>query len=189
MEHLATRMRRNTENLLVLAGEAQPRVVSDTEIGKLVAAAVAEIELHRMVVVGPLPDVEVRGTVVADLGHLLAELLENATTFGPLDSTVTVDARLWSDGALAVEIVDEGVGMPADELAKVNAELAEPPLFDPGVSRRMGLFVVARLARRHGIAVTLRARHRGRGLVACVGVPADLLARASVAQAGSPAGR
>ncbi len=185
LEHLATRMRRNTENLLVLAGEAQPRIAPDTEIGKLVDAAVAEIELHRMVVVGPLPDVEVRGTVVADLGHLLAELMENATMFAPLDTTVTVDARLRSDGALAVEIVDEGVGMPPGELAKINAELAEPPLFDPGASRRMGLFVVARLARRHGIAVTLRAR-RGRGLVACVVAPDDLLARAPVAQVGSP---
>ena len=185
LEHLATRMRRNTENLLVLAGEAQPRITSDTEIGKLVDAAVAEIELHRMVVVGPLPDVEVRGTVVADLGHLLAELMENATMFAPLDTSVTVDARLRSDGALAVEIVDEGVGMRPDELAKINAELAEPPLFDPGASRRMGLFVVARLARRHGIAVALRAR-RDRGLVACVVAPDDLLARAPVAQVGSP---
>ena len=143
----------------------------------------AEIELHRMVVVGPMPDVEVRGAVVADLGHLLAELLENATTFAPLDSTVTLDGRLRPDGALAVEIVDDGFGMPRDELTKINAELAEPPLFDPGVTRRMGLFVVGRLAQRHGIAVRLRARHTGQGLVACATVPAVLLARTPVAQA------
>lgn len=176
LEHIATRMRRNTENLLVLAGEAQPRLVPDTPVRTLVAAAVAEIELHRMVVVGPLPEVDVRGAVVADLGHLLAELLENATTFAPLDSTVTLDGRLLPDGALAVEIVDEGLGMPRDELAKVNAELTEPPLFDPGVTRRTGLFVVGRLAHRHGIAVRLRVRHSGLGLVAGVTVPADLLA-------------
>ena len=183
LEHLATRMRRNTENLLVLAGEAGARVVPDTAARTLVVAAVAEIELPRMVVVGPMPDVEVRGAVVADLGHLLAELLENATTFAPLDSTVTLDGRLRPDGALAVEIVDDGFGMPRDELTKINAELAEPPLFDPGVTRRMGLFVVGRLAQRHGIAVRLRARHTGQGLVACATVPAALLARTPVAQA------
>ena len=177
LEHLATRMRRNTENLLVLAGEAQPRVAPDTDVRELAAAAVAEIELHGMVAVGPLPDVEVRGAVVADLGHLLAELLENATTFAPLDAKVLLDARIRSDDTLIVEIVDEGFGMPSAELAKLNAQLAEAPLFDPAVSRRMGLFVVARLAQRHGIAVVLRARHGGRGLVAGVAVPAALLAR------------
>ena len=181
LEHLATRMRRNTENLLVLAGEAQPRVAPDTDGGELVAAAVAEIELRGMVAVGPLPDVEVRGAVVADLGHLLAELLENATTFAPLDAKVLLDARIRSDDTLIVEIVDEGFGMPSAELAKLNAQLAEAPLFDPAVSRRMGLFVVARLAQRHGIAVVLRARHGGRGLVAGVAVPAALLARTPVA--------
>ena len=181
LEHLATRMRRNTENLLVLAGEAQPRVAPDTDVRELAAAAVAEIELHGMVAVGPLPDVEVRGAVVADLGHLLAELLENATTFAPLDAKVLLDARIRSDDTLIVEIVDEGFGMPSAELAKLNAQLAEAPLFDPAVSRRMGLFVVARLAQRHGIAVVLRARHGGRGLVAAVAVPAALLARTPVA--------
>jgi len=180
LEHLATRMRRNTENLLVLAGEAQPRLAPDTDVRELAAAAVAEIELHGMVAVGPLPDVEVRGAVVADLGHLLAELLENATTFAPLDAKVLLDARIRSDDTLIVEIVDEGFGMPSAELAKLNAQLAEAPLFDPAVSRRMGLFVVARLAQRHGIAVVLRARHGGRGLVAGVAVPAALLARTPV---------
>ena len=134
-----------------------------------------------MVAVGPLPDVEVRGAVVADLGHLLAELLENATTFAPLDAKVLLDARIRlgrrPDRGDRRRRLRDALG----ELAKLNAQLAEPPLFDPAVSRRMGLFVVGRLAQRHGIAVVLRARHGGRGLVAGVAVPAALLARIPVA--------
>ena len=127
----------------------------------------AEIELNRMVAVGPLPDVEVRGAVVADLGHLLAELLENATTFAPLDSTVTLDAQAPAGRRTGRGDRRRGLrDAVATSWRRSTRELAEPPLFDPGVTRRMGLFVVGRLAQRHGIAVRLRARHTGRGLVA-----------------------
>ena len=177
LDHLATRMRRNNENLLVLAGGAEypATPVQDEPAGDVFGAAVSEIELYRMIAVGPAPDVLVRGTVVADLAHLLAELLENATTFSPLDATVSLEARIRSDDVMVVEIVDEGAGMAAAELAKINAELAEPPLFDTAVSHQMGLFVVGRLAHRHGIAVELRKRSSGRGLVAAVAVPSALL--------------
>jgi HAMP domain-containing protein len=154
IDHLATRMRRNSENLLVLAGDSgrQEQSTPDTPAEDVLGAAVSEIELYRMVAVGPAPDVAVRGGAVADLAHLVAELLENATTFSALDATVSLDARVRSDGAMVVDIVDEGVGLPGARLAKINAELAEPPLFDAAVSRHMGLFVVGRLARRHGRA-------------------------------------
>ena len=177
IDHLATRMRRNSENLLVLAGDSgrQEQRTPDTPAEDVLGAAVSEIELYRMVAVGPAPDVAVRGGAVADLAHLVAELLENATTFSALDATVSLDARVRSDGAMVVDIVDEGVGLPGARLAKINAELAEPPLFDAAVSRHMGLFVVGRLARRHGITVVLRPRSTGRGLVASVLVPGSVL--------------
>jgi signal transduction histidine kinase len=177
IDHLATRMRRNSENLLVLAGDSGRKAqdAPDTSAEGVLGAAVSEIELYRMIVVGPAPDVVVRGGVVADLAHLVAELLENATTFSALDAPVSLDARTRSDGAMVVEIVDEGVGMTAARLAKINNELAQPPLFDAAVSRQMGLFVVGRLAQRHGIDVELRSKSAGGGLVASVLVPAALL--------------
>lgn len=177
IDHLATRMRRNSENLLVLAGDAgrQAQHTPDTSAEDVLGAAVAEIELNRMIVVGPAPDLVVRGGVVADLAHLVAELLENATTFSALDATVSLDARTRSDGAMIVEIVDEGAGLTAARLAKINDELAQPPMFDAAVSRQMGLFVVGRLAQRHGIEVVLRSRSTDGGLVASVRVPAALL--------------
>ncbi len=177
LDHLATRMRRNNENLLVLAGESRAMTARarDTPAADVLGAAVSEIELFRMVAVGPAPDLDVAGSAVTDLAHLVAELLENATTFSPLDSTVSLDARVRVDGAMVVEIADEGSGMEPAELAKVNAELAEPPLFDAKVSRHMGLFVVGRLAHRHGLTVELGPRTAGRGLLASVVVPTSLL--------------
>jgi hypothetical protein len=122
IDHLATRMRRNSENLLVLAGDSgrQEQRTPDTPAEDVLGAAVSEIELYRMVAVGPAPDVAVRGGAVADLAHLVAELLENATTFSALDATVSLDARVRSDGAMVVDIVDEGVGLPGARLAKIT---------------------------------------------------------------------
>jgi signal transduction histidine kinase len=203
LDHIASRMRRNNENLLVLAGESERRGrhASDTTVGDVLAAAVAEIELQRMVAVGRVPEAVIDGATAADLAHLLAELLENATTFAPLDTKVTLDAWLRSDDDLVVEIVDEGGGLDPSELAKINAELAEPPLFDPTVSYHMGLFVVGRLAKRHGVTVELRRRDAGGGVAASVVVPASVLrhprdaasgmageaARLSLAGAAAPA--
>jgi signal transduction histidine kinase len=191
LDHVAGMMRRNNENLLVLAGESGRRghATPDTAVRDVLAAAVSEIELQRMVAVGRVPEVEVEGPAVADLVHVLTELLENATMFAPLDSTVRMDAWTGSDDDLVVEIVDDGVGMEPSALEAVNADLAEPPLFDPTVSAHMGLFVVGRLARRHGMTVRLRRREVGAGIAASVVVPASLVRQAPADdRALSPAG-
>jgi len=196
LDHVAGMMRRNNENLLVLAGESGRRGdhTPDTAVRDVLAAAVSEIELQRMVAVGRVPEVQVEGPAVADLAHMLTELLENATMFAPLGSTVRMDAWTHTDDSLAVEVVDDGVGMEPSALAEINAELAEPPLFDPTVSAHMGLFVVGRLAARHGMTVELRLRDTG-GITASVVVPASLVRQApadgrrALSPAGGPASR
>jgi len=126
---------------------------------------------------------------------MLTELLENATMFAPLGSTVRMDAWTGSDDGLVVEIVDDGVGMEPSALEGVNADLAEPPLFDPTVSAHMGLFVVGRLARRHGMTVRLRRREVGAGIAASVVVPASVVRQApaddhrALSPAAGPAAR
>ena len=197
LDHVAGMMRRNNENLMVLAGESGRRGdhTPDTAVRDVLAAAVSEIELQRMVAVGRVPEVQVEGSAVADLAHMLTELLENATMFAPLGSTVRMDAWTRSDDSLAVEVVDDGVGMEPSALAEINAELAEPPLFDPTVSAHMGLFVVGRLAARHGMTVELRLRDTG-GITASVVVPGSAVRqagpaddRAALSPAGGPASR
>jgi signal transduction histidine kinase len=190
LDHLANRLRRHNENLLVLAGEPSDDafVEGAAPVADVLAAAVAEIELRRQVVVGGSPDVAVAGPAVADLVHLLAELLDNATIFSPPDATVSLGARTAADGGLAVEILDGGVGMADGELATINAQLADPPLVDLTVSRRMGLFVVGSLARRHGVGVALRAVPTGAGVLATVTLPQALL-RVPDAAVAAGAGR
>jgi signal transduction histidine kinase len=177
LDHLATRMRRNNENLLVLAGAAElrPRRKRPVPAQDVLRASVSEVEQYRRVTVRRAPDVSVAGPVVNDLVHLVAELLDNATTFSPPDSPVVLEASWGTAGRLVVEIRDSGVGIEADELQTINEQLASPPVVDVAVSRRMGLFVVGRLASRHGIAVALRPASSGSGLLASVEVPAVYL--------------
>lgn len=177
LDHLATRMRRNSENLLVLAGadlarrSARPIAAVD-----VLRAAVSEVEEYQRVVVQPPPPVSVLGMAVNDIVHLVAELLDNATTFSPPHTRVLVGSRLSAHGELVVEITDQGVGMSDAQLAEANTRLADPPVVDVSVSRRMGLFVVGRLAMRHGIAVRLAANSdEENGLTATVVVPSDLV--------------
>ncbi|WP_129842662.1 nitrate- and nitrite sensing domain-containing protein [Streptomyces sp. RFCAC02] len=163
LDHLATRMRRNGENLLVLAGE-EPAHRWDRPISLLdvLRAAASEVEDYARIELTGVPDTVIRAGVVNDLVHLLAELLENATVFSSPRAPVRVTATRLPDGRVLTEIHDAGIGLSPDDLAAVNARLAHPPHLDAAVTGRMGLFVVGRLAERHGIRVQLRhAEHTG----------------------------
>ncbi len=171
LDHLATRMRRNSENLLVLAGhEAARRWTQPVALVDVLRAAVSEIEHYERVVLNVQPGIAVRGQVVNDVVHLLAELIENATAFSSGQTQVNVSGHLLNSGGILLDISDHGVGMAADEMAEANWRLDNPPVVDVAVSRRMGLFVVARLASRHGIRVRLRPAPSG-GLTALIWLP------------------
>ncbi|MCO1657295.1 sensor histidine kinase [Pseudonocardia humida] len=177
LDHLATRMRRNNENLLVLAGAAElrPRRRRPVPVDDVLRAAVSEIEQYQRVTVRRAPALLVAGPVVNDLVHLVAELLDNATSFSPPDSTVVLASSLDGRGALVIDITDSGVGIDDNNLHMINAELADPPTVDVAVSRRMGLFVVGRLAQRNDISVRLQPVVGGQGLRALVTVPPMML--------------
>jgi signal transduction histidine kinase len=181
MDHLATRMRRNSENLLVLAGhETARRWGKPVALVDVLRAAVSEIEQYERVTLNVQPGTSIAGNAVNDVVHLLAELLENATSFSPGDTPVKVAGHLLSSGGVLLDITDQGVGMGNDEMAHANWRLENPPVVDVAVSRRMGLFVVARLAARHGIRVRLRQPELG-GLTALIWLPDTLIAQESTA--------
>lgn len=182
LDHLATRMRRNSENLLVLAGtDAAGRSGRPVRLVDVLRAAVSEVEQYQRLVLQQPPAVLVLGRSASDLVHLLAELLDNATQFSPPASQVMVSSDFAADGSVAIEVADCGVGMTEAELAEANQRLASPPVVDASVSRRMGLFVVGRLAGRHGIKVQLRRGEGGVGLWASVIMPPRLVRVASEA--------
>jgi signal transduction histidine kinase len=179
MDHLATRMRRNSENLLVLAGQDLSRRWNrPVALVDVLRAALSEIERYERVTLNVQPGIAVRAQAVSDVVHLTAELVENATSFSAADSPVTIGGHLLGSGGALLEIADQGVGMEADEMAHANWRLDNPPVVDVAVSRRMGLFVVARLAARHGIRVRLRHADSG-GLVALVWLPDEAITRES----------
>jgi signal transduction histidine kinase len=177
MDHLATRMRRNSENLLVLAGhDSSRRWNQPVALVDVLRAAVSEIEQYERVSLNVQPGISVRGHGVNDAVHLLAELAENATSFSSAETPVTISGHLLSSGGVLLDITDQGVGMGAEEMAHANWRLDNPPVVDVAVSRRMGLFVVARLAARHGIRVRLRPAASG-GLTALVWLPDEVVSR------------
>ena len=137
-------------------------------------AAVSEIEQYERVTLNVQPGIAVRGHAVNDVVHLLAELAENATSFSSADTPVVVAGHLLCSGGVLLDITDQGVGMGAEEMAHANWRLDNPPVVDVAVSRRMGLFVVARLAARHGIRVRLRPAAAG-GLTALVWLPDEVV--------------
>jgi anti-sigma regulatory factor (Ser/Thr protein kinase) len=142
----------------------------------VIGAAVSEIEQYARIEVGIVPDVAVQGLAIHDLVHVLAELLDNATYFSEPETKVIVRAVVTRRKALAIQVTDHGVGMSEERLAEVNARLADPPDLDVSVTRRMGLYVVSRLAKRHGIEVRLRENEDIEGgVIARVVVPAELL--------------
>ncbi|MER7335681.1 MULTISPECIES: nitrate- and nitrite sensing domain-containing protein [unclassified Micromonospora] len=186
LDHLAARMRRNDDSLLVLAGtESTRRWNRPVGLGAVLLAASAEIEQYQRVRHEEVADLHVVGHAVGELVHVLAELLENATSFSRPDTVVAVTARAEGAGAV-VEITDEGLGMSPTALAEANAALATPPAADVATVERMGLFVVSHLAARLGIEVRLHGRATA-GLVARIRLPGELLAPATEPGAPAPA--
>ncbi|MDI6518990.1 nitrate- and nitrite sensing domain-containing protein [Streptomyces coelicoflavus] len=174
LDHLATRMRRNGENLLVLAGEEPGRRwTRPVPLVDVLRAAASEVEQYERIELASVPSTEVAGRVVNDLVHLLAELLENATSFSSPQTKVKVTGHALPDGRVLIEIHDTGIGLSPEDLAAINERLASPPTVDVSVSRRMGLFVVGRLSQRHGIRIQLRPSDSG-GTTALVMLPVDV---------------
>ncbi|WP_052441771.1 sensor histidine kinase, partial [Streptacidiphilus anmyonensis] len=183
LDHLATRMRRNGENLLVLAGEDAGRSWGEPiPLVDVLRAAASEVEQYERIELAGIPETDVVGPAVTDLVHLLAELLENATTFSSPQTKVRVTATRLPDQRVLVEIHDKGIGLTAEDFAEINAKLAEPPTVDASVSRQMGLFVVGRLAERHGIRVQLRPSGESAGTTSLVMLPERLTQVGGVAQ-------
>jgi len=190
LDHLATRMRRNSENLLVLAGtDLAKRNAAPIPLVDVLRAAVSEVEQYQRIVVQSPPTATVAGRAGSDLVHLLAELLDNATNFSPPDSQVVMSSARTADGSVVVEITDRGVGMMDHELEDANTRLSGPSTVDVSASRRMGLFVVGRLGARHGVHVRLGSTPssgQSSGLTASVTVPAYLIS--ATAESGRPLG-
>ncbi|PPK70540.1 nitrate- and nitrite sensing domain-containing protein [Actinokineospora auranticolor] len=184
LDHLATRMRRNSESLLVLSGSGLSRQLSrPVPAAEVVGAAVSEVEQYARIEVLSAPEVAVQGRAVSDLVHLIAELLDNATSFSEPEKKVYVRMAVTRKKELAIQITDSGVGMSDDEIEAANARLADPPDLDVSVTRRMGLYVVARLAKRHEVKVRLRDNEDIEGgLIARITVPSNLVQTSGSAQ-------
>ena len=142
-------------------------------------AAISEIEQYERVVLNVQPGIQVVGQAVNDVVHLVAEIVENATTFSPEDTQVYVTGQPLTSGGVLLDITDNGVGISEQEMAHANWRLDNPPVVDVAVSRRMGLFVVGRLAARHGVRVRLRHAQSG-GLTALIWLPETVAAPESL---------
>ncbi len=179
LDHLAARMRRNGDNLLILSGTRMRRGHSaPVQLGDILRAAMSEVEDYQRVQIGSTPDGALSGAVATDIVHLLAELVDNSLRASPPDSNVTFSFARAVDGGLLVEIADRGIGIPADELESINQRLAKGGEVGPDTARHMGLFVVSRLAERHGLTVRLRPTFdtaRNPGITASVHIPDVLL--------------
>ncbi|MER7890708.1 nitrate- and nitrite sensing domain-containing protein [Micromonospora sp. NPDC094482] len=174
VDHLATRLRRHAEDLVILAGAAPGRGWRNpVAMVDLVRGAISEVEAYDRVDITAAQPAGVLGRAVGDLIHLLAELIENATAFSPPGTRVVVSGERVANG-YALEITDRGLGMSDAALADANRRLTRSPEFDPAESARLGLFVVARLAARHAVRVSLRRSEAG-GVIAVVLLPTDLI--------------
>jgi signal transduction histidine kinase len=190
LDHLATRIRRNAESLLVLSGEEPPRTWGrPVPLVDVVRAAIAETEDLDRVVFAVDERLAVVGNAVADLTHLMAELVENAVHFSPPEASVILRTRpyLQAPGAHVLTVEDWGVGMRAEDMAAANEVLAAPQEVDLSVSQRLGLHVVARLAQRHGIEASLTPTP-GNGVTAAVVLPASLFSDPDVTPDEPPPG-
>ncbi|MFI6453414.1 nitrate- and nitrite sensing domain-containing protein [Streptosporangium amethystogenes] len=174
LDHLATRMRRYAENLLVLSGAAPGRAWRDAvPMIDVVRGSLAEIEDYTRVDVMPLGEVALDGRAVSDVIHLIAELVENAASFSPPYTTVQVGGQLVAHG-YALEIEDRGLGMSAADITSANERIANPPELKLSGNARLGLYVVSRLAERHDIRVTFKTSPYG-GTTVVVLIPQDLI--------------
>lgn len=177
LDHMTTRMRRHAEGLVILSGAAPSRQWrKPIQLMDVVRAAVAEVEDYERIEVRRLPRLAVAGSAVADVTHLVAELIENAAVFSPPHTAVRVHGEHVANG-FVLEIDDRGLGLTPDALLEANLRLAETPEFELSDTDRLGLFVVSRLAQRHGIRVSLRLSPYG-GTTAVVLIPATLLTEA-----------
>ena len=174
MDHLATRIWRNSDSALALAGHETPRPAGPLALVDVLRAAASEIEEYDRVILDVQHGVYVSGSAATDTIHLLAELLENATTYSPETTQVIVSGHAVVGGGSLIAITDGGAGMSDEELALFNWQLDNPATADMAVARRMGLFAVALLAARHGITVTL-SKPRDGGTTAEVYLPAALV--------------
>jgi HAMP domain-containing protein/anti-sigma regulatory factor (Ser/Thr protein kinase) len=174
LDHLATRMRRNAENLIILSGsEPARRWRGPIDLGAVVGASVEEVKEHTRVEILHLDQIQLAGHAAADVMHLLAELIENAVTFSAPGTRALVAGQPLPAGYL-LEIEDQGLGMTDEQLVKVNQRLAKPPDIDFALAKMLGFFVVTQLASRHGIRVQLRHSWYG-GVTAMVLLPRQLL--------------
>ncbi|WFE27121.1 nitrate- and nitrite sensing domain-containing protein [Solwaraspora sp. WMMD791] len=174
VDHMATRMRRHAEDLVILAGATPGRGWRNpVPMIDVIRGAVSEVEEYARVHVTTVEPAAVVGRAVGDVIHLLAELIENATSFSPPQTLVTVVGQNLPNG-YAVEVEDRGLGMTPDAVTEANQRLAQPPDFDPHNSARLGLFVVAQLAAKHGVGVRLRPSPFG-GITAVALIPAELV--------------
>jgi signal transduction histidine kinase len=176
LDHLATRMRRNNENLMVLSGGELGRGPTQAmPLSDLLRAAVSEIEQYQRVSVQPPPGVHILGYAAGDLVRLVAELLDNATAFSAPDTQVTIASHRTRSRSIMVDIVDHGIGMGDEELHAANERLGAAEGFEGRITRRMGLFVVSKLASQHGVKVRLHGGEDIPGLRVTVTLPAQLI--------------
>ncbi|PSK92375.1 histidine kinase/DNA gyrase B/HSP90-like ATPase [Murinocardiopsis flavida] len=185
IDNLATRMRRNGENLLILAGQdsGDPSIdpIPLLDVGR---AAISEISDYQRIRIGKMPELFISGSAADDLSHLLAELMENATAKSPEHAQVVVSAQAMADDRLLITVEDEGIGIPKERLESLNTRLNGAPVLDQHSVKHMGLYVASRIAHRHGLAVQLEAR-AFRGVSAHVVVPQNLFGTTGPAQPSS----
>ncbi|MGC0362627.1 signal transduction histidine kinase [Rhodococcus sp. 27YEA15] len=190
LDHIAARMRRNSENLLVLAGNEVRRARSaPIALADTIRAAVSGVEDYRRVELGQIPPGVVSGQAAPDVVHLVAELLDNALRYSPPETTVSVNAARTMDGSLIIEIADLGIGMTPAEILDANQRLASGGEMSPETARRMGLFVVSRISRRYDVSVRLRPTHTTPtqvGITATVLLPTLILESSPVTQIRAP---
>ncbi|MGD0608856.1 MAG: nitrate- and nitrite sensing domain-containing protein, partial [Streptosporangiaceae bacterium] len=185
LDHLTTRMRRHAEGLVILAGAPPSRGWSNpVRMVDVMRGAIAEVEDYARVTVATRSQSALSGPAVADVIHLLAELIENATTLSPPYTPVRVFGDTVASG-FAIEVEDRGLGISPERLAEFNQRLARPPEFNPADSEQLGLFVVSQLARRHSIQVTLKASPYG-GITAVALIPPHLVVTEAAIRAGLP---
>ena len=185
LDHLTTRMRRHAEGLVILAGAPPGRAWSSpVRMVDVMRGAIAEVEDYARVSVATRSQAALAGSAVTDVIHLLAELIENATTLSPPYTSVRVSGDTVANG-FAIEVEDRGLGMSPQRLAELNERLVSPPEFNPADSEQLGLYVVSQLAKRHGIRVTLKASPYG-GTAAIVLIPRHLVVTEEAFRAGLP---
>jgi len=175
LDHLATRMRRTAESLVILGGApGRTAGFEELSVSDVVHAAVSEVQDYQRVRIDAAPDRMIVGRAASDIVHLMAELIDNALSYSPPGSPVTIQAG-EDDGKVEIEIIDNGLGMAGDALAQANDSLKSGGEVTIDTARRMGLFVVSRLAEEHGLKVKLRRNTNGGGIIASIVLPAAVL--------------